>query len=220
MLSVVGVIKTDANNPVRQRYKEAAIRSLDFLDTDIQIFDGDTPDYGAKQVELVRKAKGDFILNFIEDAFMVEDDKSHVYAMLQEMHRYGCRVMRASFHDIEQRSASSVRSKVVTENGLWFDNDQKNFSLFQQAYGVRYYIGVNMITTKDFALRFWNRKMGYRPHPYEVAKYSDTWHHKVYIPGRELLASIDDSHGESSTSLVERKEPKFERIYDTLIQHK
>jgi hypothetical protein len=222
MIDIVGVVKIDYSNPTRTRYHHACLKSLEFLKGcgEVIIYSGDVSDYGEAYMTLLEQCKQPFVLNYIEDAFMVLDDKRHLEGMLHAMNRFDCEVMRASFFDIETESVKNVSSKIVTEYGTAFRMDQKAYNQFQSAYGYRYMIGVNFITTREFALRFWSRKIkATRPHPFEMARYNPEWVHGCFIPATEVLASIDDSHGEENSCLLNRHEPKFERIYDSLIQN-
>jgi len=124
-------------------------------------------------------------------------------------------VCKSSFWQIEQNSKTTIY-KIQKENCI-FINDLSNFNQYQKYYGSRYYIGVNFITTLEFAKRFWNRKFNSnRPHEWEIAKFSKEFEYICMLPDIEIMCAIDDEHGEIGTSLLERKEYKFWNIYNNL----
>lgn len=92
-----------------------------------------------------------------------------------------------------------------------YENSMENYTDYQKYYKSRYYIGVNFITTRKFAERFWNRDCGPRPHEYEVCFYDKEWLHNVMIPSFELMAAVDDPHGEDGSHLLARREDKWVR---------
>jgi len=171
--------------------------------------------YGEIYCKLLYLVKSDYVINFFEDHFLLLDDKKQLDSILMDMKINKVDVCKSSFWQIEQNSKTTIY-KIQKENCI-FINDLSNFNQYQKYYGSRYYIGVNFITTLEFAKRFWNRKFNSnRPHEWEIAKFSKEYLHKCMLPDIEIMASIDDSHGEIGTSLLERKEHKFWNIYNNL----
>lgn len=222
MVDAVGLIKIDEHDVTRNRYHAACLRSLDFLKGcgEVIIYNGHVEQYGDAYMALLKQCKSEFVMFYSEDTFMMLDDREELFAMLTEMKRFGCDVMKACFHTIEQNSVANVKGKIVTPHGTIFQNDESNHKLFQSAYGSRYYFGVNCITTRSFAEKIWNRKLGHRPHPYELARYSKEFEYKAYVPHKEVLVSIDDPHGHDGSHLLARHEEKFEEIYKELLNDK
>lgn len=175
--------------------------------------------YGQRYCELLEMAKYDFVLNFMEDQFCVMNDPLRLIALIKQMQEDHVDVLKTSFHEIELNSSRNLRrlaSKYEFDPpGISFVHDAANFAQYQNHYGKRFYIGVNFLTTKSFAQKFWNRNLGNRPHEYEISTYSDQWLHTAMIPGPEfeLQAPIDDDHGENGTCLLKRANPKFWRFY-------
>jgi hypothetical protein len=216
MIDVVGVVKI--TDPQREIYHGACVSSLSFVrhTGDFIIYNGDTPNYGKAYIHLLEQCYQPFVLNYIEDAFVVLDDRDTLFAMLSEMTHYSCDVMKASFHKIELNSLKALDDVTETEYGYVYENTKENHDKYCSYYGLRYWLGVNMITTRSFALRFWDRTLGHRPHGYEFEAYNSDFHHRVYIPKIEIIASIDDDHGEPNTALLNRHDPKFMKIMSNL----
>jgi len=212
MIDIVGVIKI--TDPTRETYHRACVSSLSLVrhTGDFLIYNGDVSSYGQTYMHLLEQCYQPFVLNYIEDAFMTLDDRAILFSMLSEMQQHSCDVMKASFHKIELNSLSALTEITETQHGYIYENTPENHYKYCTHYGHRYWLGVNMITTRNFALRFWNRNLGHRPHEYEFNDYNPSFHHKVYVPKIEVLASIDDDHGEPNTALIHRDEPKFVKI--------
>jgi hypothetical protein len=168
--------------------------------------------YGEKYVNLLQDCNGDYILNFFEDHYLMCRPVD-IICLLETMNSNGVDICKTSFFQIEQNSSKTLRLSHENQCGKVFVNDEFNFKEYQRYYKSRYYIGVNFLTTKDFALRFWNRKIDARPHKYEVINYLPEYNHVCMIPNIEITASIDDPHGEEGTDLLTRKEIRFIESY-------
>jgi len=171
--------------------------------------------YGEIYCKILDLVSSDYVINFFEDHYLLLDDKNQLESILMDMKINKVYVCKSSFWQIEQNSKTTIY-KIQKENCI-FINDLSNFNQYQKYYGSRYYLGTNFITTLWFAKRFWCRKFNSkRPHEWEIAKFSKEFEHIAMIPDIEIMASIDDSHGEIGTSLLERKEDKFWNIYNNL----
>lgn len=243
-LSIVGNIKIDESKPERIDYLRCVIRSFAFLKgycefilnfegcstpviklimeelyaTGIshQVFFVNGNKYGNMYCHLLRLAKNNFVLNFMEDHFCLPSDPVVIFDLLTEMEDNRVDVLKATFFKVEQNSIANVSGSKVTALGTIFLNDKERFEQYCMHYGLRYYLGVNFITTRDFALKFWDREIeSNRPHEWEIAKFDAEFLHTVMVPRFPLLEAIDDDHGEPSTALLNRvpKCYKFENIY-------
>jgi hypothetical protein len=171
--------------------------------------------YGEIYCKLLDLVSSDYVINFFEDHYLLLDDKNQLESILMDMKINKVDVCKSSFWQIEQNSKTTIY-KIQKENCI-FINDLSNFNQYQKYYGSRYYIGVNFITTLEFAKRFWNRKFNSnRPHEWEIAKFSKEFEYICMLPDIEIMCAIDDEHGEIGTSLLERKEYKFWNIYNNL----
>lgn len=239
MISIVGNIKI--NDLQRLKYLKATLWSFELLkeyqlllniDCDCITLDeitievekigfknyqlrNESGNYGEIYCKLLYLVKSDYVINFFEDHYLLLDDKNQLESILMDMKINKVDVCKSSFWQIEQNSKTTIY-KIQKENCI-FINDLSNFNQYQKYYGSRYYLGTNFITTLWFAKRFWCRKFNSkRPHEWEIAKFSKEFEHIAMIPDIEIMASIDDSHGEIGTSLLERKEDKFWNIYNNL----
>lgn len=239
MISIVGNIKI--NDLQRLKYLKATLWSFELLkeyqlllniDCDCITLDeitievekigfknyqlrNESGNYGEIYCKLLYLVKSDYVINFFEDHYLLLDDKNQLESILMDMKINKVDVCKSSFWQIEQNSKTTIY-KIQKENCI-FINDLSNFNQYQKYYGSRYYLGTNFITTLWFAKRFWCRKFNSkRPHEWEIAKFSKEFEHIAMIPDIEIMASIDDSHGEIGTSLLERKEHKFWNIYNNL----
>jgi hypothetical protein len=211
-LSIVGLIKLKDE---RKRMHDACYESYWFLDSIITIVQRDGC-YGEKYIEVLNYSDTPYILNFMEDHFCVLDDKRIMEKLLWNMREYKADVCRSTFFQIELNSIKTIKPLYEDDICFIYRNTEENFNEYKKYYGSRYYIGCNFITTRDFALRFWGRP-GQRPHDYEIKDYSKEWGHTIMIPKVEILAPIDDDHGEDGSCLLKRNEPKFRRIYDSVV---
>lgn len=155
----------------------------------------------------------DFVINLMEDHFCILNDEFYLNRCLAKMKKYNASIMKATFHQIEMNSIKTVQPIYEDEDIFIYDNNLSNHTEFQKYYGSRFYIGCNFITTHEFARKFWGRSLGARPHEYEFPAYSEEWRHICAIPKKEILAAIDDPHGEDGTDLLSRNEPKFLELY-------
>jgi hypothetical protein len=245
MISIVGFLKLDSTKPERLNYLIATIKSFYFIKNVEFIIALDSPtkeetnkvikelkdsnveylfkainnytDYGKVYCDLLKEAKYHFVLNLIEDHFCICDDIQYITNLLITMDKYDASICKATFNQIELNSSHTITPIYNDEEFFVFDNNQQNHTEYEKFYKSRYYIGVNFITTKSFALNFWNRLLGKRPHEYEISPYNENWKHICLIPKKEILASIDDAHGEAGTELLSRNDEKFKKIYDTVI---
>jgi hypothetical protein len=242
MISIVGDIRCDESNPERIKYLIACIRSYSFLKDHCQFIlnlDSSSDEvwrkvgkelleyprkilsrtngrkYGKNYTALLQLTQYDYVINFMEDHFMVCDRVGDIFGTINLMKNYGVEVCKASFWMVEQNSTDKINTLYDDHHGYRvFLNTKTNFDLYQQYYKTRYYIGCNFLTTREFAIRFWNRDLGERPHPYEVAKFDENWLHCAMVPGIELQAAIDDDHGESNTCLLKRNDcEKWNKIW-------
>lgn len=235
MIAIVGYLKIDESKLERIKYLIACIRSYLFLkdhccefiigldspSEDLRslvyqelipfsgkliCFDEPPQSYGQGYCNLLRWTKSEYVLNFMEDQFMVCDSDKKIQDTISIMKEYGVDICKASFWQVERNSISRVETKYQLSLGgeFVFVNGFSNFKLYQQYYKSRYYIGCNFLTTRRVAFKFWNRSLGYRPHRYEVANFDSKWSHIAMVPGIELQAAIDDDHGEPDTCLLKR----------------
>lgn len=162
--------------------------------------------------------KSDFVINFMEDQFMMLDNANTLMHLIGFMKQYKADVCKASFFQVEQNSIGGIKPIAdVPGLGIVYENAEANHVAYCSHYKDRYFIGVNFLTTREFALKFWNRELGPRPHPYEVGVWSVDWQHRCVIPHIELQGAIDDCHGEPGTSLLQRQDAKkFWDIYNTI----
>lgn len=241
MIDIVGNIKVDESKPERIKYLLACIRSYRFLvgrckfvlclnqasDYLFNLVKGellyfkdfaligdefDALNYGKRYCHLLKECNNDYVINFMEDQFMVLDEVNYLEGILNSMKALNTDIMKSSFHTVEYNSIFYAPIHTVgpdwlkagEEYGDYFLNTKQFHDLYQRYYEKRYYIGCNFITTRDFAIKFWNRECGSRPHGYEIVGYSDEWQHKVMFPRQEIQAAIDDDHGEPNTCLLKR----------------
>jgi hypothetical protein len=235
LLDIVGFIKIDINDKTRVKYLKASLESYAFLGDRVNkillidcqdvelfielqkqfkdwIFSYYFPgSYGENYIKLLRGTKTNYILNFMEDHFMVCDDVQVIEGIVKEMMFYNVDVLKASFHTIELKSLfNGIHNYLLTAHGYVYINDEERFNQYQKYYKLRYYLGVNSIFSKDFALKFWGQNINSkRPHEYELAGFNLEFIHKVMIPQLEFQCSIDDDHGELGTCLMRGNEPKF-----------
>lgn len=239
MLDIIGNIKVDESKPERIRYLVACIRSYLFLKDEANfILNLHTPspellqivknelfpfryhhlslqkenNYGAAYCMAMEKCRYKYILNFMEDQFMLENDLKELEMVLRRADEHHIDIIKSTFYTVEQKSSGTLKLSHHDVFGKYFINDENNFHQYCRHYGYRYYIGVNFITTDRFARLFWSRHLGPRPHDYEIPAYSKDWHHACMIPNVELQCAIDDDHGQPGTCLLKRMEPKWLEI--------
>lgn len=248
MIGIVGNIKVDENKPERIKYLIACIRSYAFLNGHCKFIIGlDNPSdqllsivqheliefaglaipfyrkdnsYGNQYLRLLNNycQDSDFVINFMEDQFMICDDVDQFKLLLSRMRSYNVDLCKASFFKVEQNSIKKIDGgHIESKAGHIYFNDEYFHYQYQQFYKSRYYIGVNFIATKVFSERFWCRDLGKRPHPYEVARYDRNFEHTVIFPNFELQCAIDDDHGELNTCLLKRNDcEKWNTIWNQI----
>lgn len=240
MIAIVGNIKVDESKPERIKYLIACIRSYLFLKDHCKFvlalhgnseelydiihnelrpfnhrlveFSDKSESYGHEYIYLLNRcADCNFVINFMEDQFMVCDDTNQIMNLLSNMDFFGVDVCKASFFKVEQNSIAGLKQSI-------FENNLSFHTQYQKHYGTRYYIGVNFITTLEFAKKFWNRDLGKRPHEYEIAKYDEKWFHTVMFPIFPVMETIDDDHGEPGTALLNRSDcEKWNKIWRDVV---
>lgn len=241
MLSIVGNIKI--SEPIRLKYLFATLKSYEFIkeyqlllniDTDIKTFfkidkfireigftnfelSNLTGNYGEIYCSLLDKVNSQYVINFMEDQFMVIDSKDKIHDLIIIMSSYDIEECKCSFFEIEQNSSKYIYGHYDKSYGLIYENNKANHLLYQKYYHSRFHIGVNFFTSTSFAKSFWKRKFDSNtPHKWEISKHDASFIHNVLIPNIEIQCAIDDEHGEKGTCLLERKEDKFWNIYSAL----
>mgnify|MGYP000467279322 CR=1 FL=1 len=239
MLDIVAHLKIDESKPERTAYLLATLRSYLFFRSHFKLYlnlESPSPallqavqqavkrlkynalisttpavaHYGDVYSALLALGENPFVLNMLEDHFIMLNDAEAFAGLLQKMHTMKVDVCKSSFFKVERNSINSMMPGFAVDNrATTICMSPQLFASYQRHYGSRYYIGVNFITTRDFALRFWNRKLGPRPHEYEIANYAKEWEHIAMVSPVELHASIDDNHGEPATCLLERQDAKW-----------
>lgn len=248
MIDIVGLIKIDETQPERVNYLIASIRSYAFLrghctftlgletpsvellkkisdeaaaiDPDWKVLEmEDKGSYGQRYLTLLLHGKNQFVINFMEDQFMLLDDLVTMQRILAEMDVCCADVCKSSFFTIEQNSSRGIVSVFNNGIGKTFLNDATNHFHNQKRYGKRFYLGVNFITTMKFALKFWDRPShaSGRPHEYEIGSYLPEWEHRCLIPNIEIQAAIEDDHGEPATCMLKRQEQKWLKIWSEML---
>lgn len=247
MISIVGNIKIDESKPERIKYLVACIRSYLFLKDNCEFiigltspsenlrllvyqelipfngklicFDQPNTSYGHNYCNLLRWTRSGYVLNFMEDQFMVCDSIHKIQNIIGIMSEYTVDICKASFWQVERNSISNIKTGYKSLGGEFvFINNFGNFKLYQEYYRRRYYIGCNFLTTKKVAFEFWNRNLGHKPHVYEVVNFDSKWLHTAMVPGEELQAAIDDDHGELNTCLLKRDNcKKWNEIWSRVI---
>ena len=163
------------------------------------------------------KVNSQYVINFMEDQFMVIDSKDKIHDLIIIMSSYDIEECKCSFFEIEQNSSKYIYGHYDKSYGLIYENNKANHLLYQKYYHSRFHIGVNFFTSTSFAKSFWKRKFDSNtPHKWEISKHDASFIHNVLIPNIEIQCAIDDEHGEKGTCLLERKEDKFWNIYSAL----
>lgn len=246
MLDIIGNVKVNEANPERVKYFFASLNScFEFKDFAKIILNLDAPsldlynkvnntlqnsgcdfylqltespiNYGKTYCDLITKhSKNYLVLNFIEDHFSTID-KDNFCSLLKFMKNNRVDVCKATFFEIEQNSSKGLKLIINGTYGKIFYNDKAAHQKYCNYYKSRYYIGVNFITTRQFAFKFWNRNINSTlPHPYEISSFDSYFRHLCMIPNIEIQASIDDDHGEPGTCLLKKKNKKFSDIWKKL----
>lgn len=204
------------HNAEIQRLIQSDIQLIGF-DCQLYFVNGNT--YGNMYSHLLSLAKYPYVLNFMEDHFCLPDDANIMLDLLAQMEDSKVDMLKATFFEVEQNSMQHVRDYIFTDMGKIFINNENNFKNYCEYYkeaGGRYYIGVNFITTWEFAVKFWDRTINSTtPHPWEIQNYDPQFLHTVMVPGFPVLAAIDDDHGAPGTALINNMDQhyKFRTIY-------
>lgn len=186
------------------------------LSTVISVSFNKVVQYGKIYKQLIEKySKNDFVINFMEDQFMVIDSKADLAIIVSRMGELKVDVCRSSFYAIENKCMDHFIStnKVRT---VAYHNSEALHNIYQEPYKKRYWLGVNFITTKTYALKFWDRDCGAKPHDYELVNYDESLKHIVMVPPVEIQAAVDDDHDEPGTCLLQRNDAKFNSLYSTV----
>lgn len=231
MISVLGNIKLNESNPERVKYLLATLYSLNGISDDINLGMADataglhmkvsnlsrdmqsiihtysnTNNFQDTQMTMILQLDHSYYLNLEEDHF-VACDKEYMDKIESKCVEYGVDIVRASFNEVELKSAEDVDCIYEDDDCKIFHMNQNNFAKFQKHY-KRFYIGTNCIFKTEFAKRLYARP-GSRPHDYEIGRYSEEFYHTCLVPKRPIMASIDDDHGELKTSLLKKPTEKF-----------
>ncbi|MDD5013496.1 MAG: hypothetical protein PHW73_00155 [Atribacterota bacterium] len=241
LLDIIGFIKIDPYDELRVKFLKATIDSYRFLGvkankilyidcnyhyTMLKELYNEFPDwvflapdigltYGQMYLKLLRLTKTNYVLNFLEDHFMLCNDIYKITGILHEMDVWNINVLKTSFYKININSVNGISmfnflNVRKIHSGYIYLNNQENFNLYQKHYGKRYYLGVNTLMTKQFAVKFWERNIqSKRPHEYEITNFDSNFIHYAMVPAFEIQCAIDDDHGEPGTCLMHRNEPKF-----------
>src|SRR5438552_3830263 len=138
MLDIIGLIKVDETKPERINYLIACIRSYAFLqpycrfvltlenpsdelyelvgeelkscDYDYDLYDiKKVVNYGKIYCKLISEGRNNYIINFMEDQFMLINDKNQLLSVLETMDQYMVEVCKCSFLKIEQNSSRGIK---------------------------------------------------------------------------------------------------------------
>lgn len=173
--------------------------------------------YGKIFLRLMEDSQADYHIFFQEDQFMLCDDVQSIYGLIMQSGRRDIDIIKASFYRIEKNSSLALLDVSLMDTGLYFDCNIRSFPLYCKFYGSRYFLGVNAIWNKKFALKFWSRPIdSKRPHEYEIINYDENFKHNVMIPNFEIQCAVDDNHGEERTCLLDRNQEKWNKIFDEL----
>lgn len=176
--------------------------------------------YGTIYMKLLKNSRTDYVLNFIEDHFLVASADT-VFSMLSTMGQHECDIMKATFFEVEQKTVQVITTlKAEDTNGYYYRCDQKTQQEIMHLWH-RFFLGVNFITTLDFAKKFWDRgdyldDECVRPHWYEMSMFNSAFEHTVMVPKKEIMASIDDDHGVEGSCLQKRKVPVYMQIISSM----
>lgn len=229
MIDIIGHIKVDESKPNRVNHLKACISSYNILrgkakfilnleNPSTQLFNeikallygwdyvltksNHNDNYGHVYCKLLEEAQYGYSINFMEDQLFMVRELEMFEELLHVMEYEQAELCKASFFHVEQNSMKWMQPN--TRIGHVFHNNESAHENYCKYYGERFYIGVNFIVSKEFALRFWDRELGVRPHDYEISKYDKAFTHKCVVPNFEIQCAIDDSHGEVGTSAIER----------------
>lgn len=244
-LDIVGNIKVDEANPERVRMLIACIRSFAFLKDhcrfillmekasasltnrvrkelqqigfDFTLLTHGFGDYGKSYSTLLKTCNAPYILNFLEDHFCMCDSVEQVVSLVSSMKKLHIDLIKTSFHQVELNSIQAVDLFYDDNTIKVYDNNIITHAQYEKYYQHRYFISVHFLCTRAFALKFWNRHLGEKPHEYEIVKFTPGWEHRVAVPAIEFVESIDDHHGVPGNNLLDRTSAgKFRNIYNMI----
>lgn len=245
MIDIVGCIKLDTTKPERLTYLIACIRSLyefksissfilslhndepvlyDIIRTELRCFEnhvlvkGDNNiSYGDEMLRLIAMGNhnNNFVLNFMEDHFTL-CSAQQLFEFCSHMQLLNAQVCRCTFNEIEYKCAANVKDAHVDDLGIVYEHNAQTHIEFQKPYGTRYFLGVNFITTKQFAQHFWARQLGSKPHYYELPLPVEYYFHTCFVPSKPIQAAIDDDHGEPGSSLLSSNNALFKSVLDSI----
>lgn len=245
-IDIIGCIKIDETRADRIKMLLASIRSLAFMKDNCKfsllmegasykfqstvravltecgfnftLFGAGFGSYGKSCSVMLKSCSAPYVMTFLEDHFCVLNDLYQMQDIVDTMKKYKVDILRTSFHEVEMKSLSNIEGFFINgPTGIIYDNHILAHKQYEKHYGHRYFISVHFLTTREFAKKFWSQDAGVRPHEYEVKKFVPEWEHRVMIPRHELLASIDDGHGEEDSCLLHRPdENRFWDIYNKL----
>jgi hypothetical protein len=154
-----------------------------------------------------------YYIHFEEDHFCMLTTNDILYNINIEFYDRKFDIIRASFNEIEKRSAEEITGEYKNQFKT-FRMTKENHDTFCKPYGYRYFIGTNNIIRTSFAERLYKRKHGFKPHDFEMSKYEQEYEYTCSIPSVKIMQAIDDDHGEQGTSLLSRPTPKFKQCMD------
>ena len=238
MFDLVGnvVVKSDK----RLSYLLATIRSFEFIrssgmvlflnvDTDnekyqkiikttledsliIHFLNFETGLFGDIYTQFINDSEAKYLLHFEEDHFCSCDSVDQMLKMMDTAEKYDIDVIKATFFKLERNIYKDIGG-IMSGSGLVLKNTPNAFKR-SQAKEKRFYLGNNAFFKRDFALKYWGRKVDTKkPHSFELREYYPEFEHMLLVPNFEILTPIDDNHGVPNTCLLDNPNEKWKRIY-------
>jgi len=168
--------------------------------------------FGDIYCDLINKGKNNYIFHFEEDHFCTCDNTLSMITLLHIAKNYNVDIIKATFFELEQKIYQNIDGS-DTKSGTIYRNTPDIFNRSQRFYR-RFYIGVNCIFERGFALRYWGRDADTpKPHSFEIRTFDKEFEHNLMIPNFEILTSIDDNHGVPNTCLLDNPNGKWNKIY-------
>lgn len=226
-------------NDTRLKYALASIESLLFLKDEVkfyfnlddsnkylerikealQLFDYELSDqhkyFNEIYQSFISKSKKDFFMCFEEDHFCVLDDIKFLEHIINIINlRNPVEIIKITFFNYEKMFYKNapifyedIFCKIINHTEAHYETLNKKC--------IRFYIGNNCIFEKQFGKKYFNERIKnkYDPHAFEIKRYDQEFQHNLMIPKREILCAIDDDHGAKDSCLLNRNEPKWEKIY-------
>lgn len=171
--------------------------------------------HGIKMLEImdyIIKSDSDYFLNFEEDHFCVLQDKNTFDYIMQKAAEHSVDVVRASFHHVEMECAKHAPAIYEDEFVKIIRFTAPNFQKFCIPF-KRFYLGTNCIFKAEYAKKFF-RRIGERPHDYELRHYQSDMEYTCLIPKVEILRPIDDDHGVENSCCLKNPTPLFTQLYN------